>query len=75
MLNHIYINVYRIVHYIPIVIYQITPKVSTIKQQKCIIPQMLGQESRHNLDECLWLTLSHKARISMSTGRTTTMLK
>ena len=51
--------------------YQISSKISTFKQKKCIIPQMLN-----NLADCLWLTVSHKARISMLTGRaTTTMLK
>lgn len=68
MFSHIYIIVHKIVYYLPIGVYQITPKVSTFKQQKFIIPQMLGQESRHNLARCPWLTLSHKARISALSG-------
>lgn len=62
-------------HSVPLVRYQIIPKVSTFQQQKCIIAQMLGQESRHNLAGYLWLTLSHKARISVLTGTATIMLK
>lgn len=75
MLNHISINVYRIVHYVPIAMYQISPKVSTFKEQKHIIPQMRGQESGHNLAECFWLPLSHKVRISVLTERAITVLK
>lgn len=75
MLNHIYVNGYRIVHYVPIAMYQISPKVSTFKEQKHIIPQMLGQESGHNLAECFWLPVSHKARIGVLTERAITVLK
>ena len=39
---------------------KLPPKISTLKQQTFIIPQKMGQEFRHSLAGCLWITLSHK---------------